>query len=63
MTERDMLAKVGRQHAKAVKIIGDFLSEMQPWKTAKDVEHNAAAILARLASADLLLASADELKE
>lgn len=47
--------KAYRVHRKSVKIISGFLRELDPHSPQSAIEHNAAAILARLAHANLLV--------
>lgn len=49
------LVKAARIHRKSVKIIAKFLREIDPQSEQGIAERNAAAILARLAHANLLV--------
>lgn len=63
----ESLNRQGRIWLKARNIIADALAEMRFSKTAghrsADDETNAAAIMARLACADLLICTPDEIKD
>lgn len=54
-----------RQWLTARRIIADFLKEIAPWQAQEQLDHNAAAIIVRLAQNEppILLASPDELKD
>jgi hypothetical protein len=47
--ERAILSGIANEWLLARKIIEDFLAELRPDLTAGQLEHNAAAIIARLA--------------
>lgn len=50
------LIEIARLHAEAAKIIADALEEMQPLRMSREnIEHNAKAIIARLAHANILM--------
>lgn len=55
--------KAYRVHRKSVKIISGFLRELDPHSPQSTIEANAAAILARLAHANLLIEEVTEAKQ
>lgn len=58
--ERRMLEDIGREWLEARGIIMAFLRELQPAMRAADLEHNAAAIIARLSYAGFALTKVGE---
>jgi hypothetical protein len=60
---RAMLEGVGHTWLKARDIIAGLLRELRPDLTAAQIEHNAAAAIARLAHAGLLICTPEEMKD